>query len=71
MIDWSTCSDVERDPGRVSGAWVFLGTRVHASTLFENVEAGASVDDFVEWFKGVTPKRIRGALAHAARGAAT
>lgn len=70
MIDWSSCSYVERDPQRVGGAWVFRGTRVPVSTLFENIEAGASVDDFVEWFQGVTPEQIRGVLEHAARSAA-
>ena len=53
MRDWSHCPAVERDPQRVSGAWVFRGTRVPVRALFENLEDGASVDDFLEWFPGV------------------
>lgn len=54
MLDWSQCSAVERVPGKVSGAWVFKGTRVPVAALFENLEAGATVDQFLEWFPGVT-----------------
>ena len=59
MIDWSTCSEVERDPERVGGAWVFRGTRLPISTLFENLEAGASAQDYLEWFQGVTLDQVR------------
>lgn len=41
MIDWSSCPAVERDPERVSGAWVFRGTHVPVAALFENLEDGA------------------------------
>ncbi len=54
MIDWRTCPAVERDSERVSGAWVFRGTRVPVAALFENLEDGALVSQFVEWFPGVT-----------------
>jgi uncharacterized protein (DUF433 family) len=67
MIDWSTCSAVESDPSRVSGAWVFRGTRVPVASLFENLEDGASVHDFVQWFPGVTAEQVRAVLEHAAR----
>jgi uncharacterized protein (DUF433 family) len=69
MIDWSTCPAVERDPERVSGAWVFRGTRVPVSALFQNLEDGALVSQFVEWFPGVTPEQARAVLDHAARSA--
>lgn len=49
-LDWSECPAVERVPGRLSGAWVFRGTRMPVSTVFENLEAGASVDEIVLWF---------------------
>jgi uncharacterized protein (DUF433 family) len=39
MIDWSSCAAVERDPERVSGTWVFRGTRVPVAALFENLES--------------------------------
>lgn len=67
MIDWSSCASVERDPDRVSGAWVFRGTRVPVSALFENLEDGALVSQFVEWYPGVTTEQVRGVLEHAAR----
>ena len=54
MLDWSNCAAVERVPGEVSGAWVFKGTRVPVQALFENLEGGATVDQFLEWFPGVT-----------------
>lgn len=59
MIDWSTCPAVERDAERVSGTWVFRGTRVPLATLFENLEDGASASEFVEWFPGVTREQVR------------
>jgi len=48
------CTAVERVPGKVSGAWVFKGTRVPVQALFENLEGGATVNQFLEWFPGVT-----------------
>ena len=65
MLDWSTCKSVERVPGRVSGAWVFKGTRLPVKTLFENLEAGASVNDFLAWFEGVTREQVLDVLHHA------
>jgi uncharacterized protein (DUF433 family) len=69
MIDWSTCLAVERDPDRVSGAWVFRGTRVPVAALFENLEDGALVSQFVEWFPGVTLEQVRAVLEHAKKSA--
>ena len=69
MIDWSSCPVVERDPQRVSGAWVFRGTRVPVSALFENLEDGALVSECVDWFPGVSLEQVRAVLDHAARGA--
>ena len=70
MIDWSSCSAVEQDPSRVSGAWVFRGTRVPVAALFENLEDGASIQDFVQWFPGVSLDQVRAVLEHAARSSA-
>ena len=69
MIDWSSCPAVERGPERVSGTWVFRGTRVPVAALFENLEDGALVSQFVEWFPGVTPDQVRSVLEHATRSA--
>jgi len=69
MIDWSTCTAAESHPARVSGAWVFRGTRVPISALFENLEDNASLHEFVEWFPGVSTEQARAVLEHAARSA--
>jgi uncharacterized protein (DUF433 family) len=70
MLDWSTCPVVERDPERVSGAWVFKGSRVPVRALFENIEEGATIEDFVNWFEGVTRDQAKAVLAHAEKSLA-
>jgi uncharacterized protein (DUF433 family) len=67
MLDWNTCQAVERDPAKVSGAWLFRGTRVPVSALFENLEAGATVDQFLGWFPGVGREQVDAVLEHARR----
>lgn len=61
---------MERLPDRVSGEWVFAGTRVPVRALFENLESGASVDEFLEWFPGVKREQAASVLAHAERSLA-
>src|SRR5262249_29760946 len=70
MLDWSQCPAVERVPGKVGGAWLFKGTRVPVSALFENIEGGARVDEFLEWFPGVTRDHVEAVLEHAERSLA-
>ena len=65
MLDWSQCAAVERTPGKVSGAWVFKGTQVPVKAMFENLEDGARVEDFLEWFPGVTREQVEAVLRHA------
>ncbi|HXT10789.1 MAG TPA: DUF433 domain-containing protein [Candidatus Angelobacter sp.] len=65
MLDWKNCPVVERNPERVSGAWVFRDTRVPVSALFENLEAGANVDDFLKWFPGVGRDQVEAVLEFA------
>ena len=67
MLNWNECNAVERSPDRVSGAWVFKGTRVPVKALFENIESGARVDDFLQWFPGVTRQQVEAVLEHAER----
>jgi uncharacterized protein (DUF433 family) len=64
------CAAVEQDPQRVSGAWVFQGTRIPVAALFENLEDGVSLAEFVELFPGVTEKQARLVLEHVARSTA-
>jgi len=70
VLDWNDCSVVERLPGKVSGEWLFRGTRVPVKALFENLEDGARVDDFLEWFPGVTREQVEAVLRHAERSLA-
>ncbi len=56
-LDWSQCPAVESVPGKVSGVWVFRGTRMPVATVFENLEAGASIEEIMEWFD-VTREQI-------------
>jgi len=49
---------IERHPTKVSGAWVFRGTRVPVAAFFENLKDGASIDQFLEWFPGVTRAQV-------------
>ena len=65
MLDWSRCPAVERQPGKVSGAWLFKGTRVPVKALFENLEAGARLDEFLDWFPGVSREQAEAVLQHA------
>lgn len=67
MLDWSQCRAVERIPGKVGGVWLFKGTRVPVSALFENLEGGARLDEFVEWFPGVKREQVEAVLEHAER----
>lgn len=71
MIDWSQCTAVERTTEKVIGAWLFCGTRVPVTALFENLEDGATIDDFVQWFPGVDREQAVAVLAFAEQSLAT
>jgi uncharacterized protein (DUF433 family) len=58
MKDMSLAKVIERDPERVSGEWVFRGTRVPLKALFENLKDGASIDQFLDWFPGVKREQV-------------
>ena len=66
ILDWSQCPAVESIPGKVSGAWVFRGTRMPVATVFENLEAGSSIEEIIEQFH-VTREQIQAVLEFAAR----
>ena len=66
-LDWSQCPAVESIPGKVSGAWVLKGTRMPVSVIFENLEAGANIDDMMEWFQGLDREQIQAVIEFAAR----
>jgi uncharacterized protein (DUF433 family) len=68
VLDWSQCPAVESIPGKVSGAWVFKNTRMPISIVFENLEAGATIDEIMEWFH-LTREQIVSVLEFGARSA--
>ena len=59
MLDWSQCPAVERIPGKGGGEWLFKSTRIPVRALFENLEGGARIDEFLEWFPGVTREQTK------------
>lgn len=63
-MDWSQCPGIERDPEKMSGAWVFSHTRVPVSALFGNLEDGATVADFLDWFEGVEEWQVRSVIQY-------
>ncbi|MFY9895513.1 MAG: DUF433 domain-containing protein [Xanthobacteraceae bacterium] len=65
MLDWSKCPAVERIPGKGGGEWLFKHSRVPVRALFENLEDGAGIDEFLEWFPGVSREQVELVLRHA------
>jgi uncharacterized protein (DUF433 family) len=61
-LDWSRCAAVESVPGKVSGAWVFRGTRIPVAAVFENLEDGLTIDQIVQMFDGLTREQVRAVL---------
>ena len=66
-LDWSQCPVVESIPGKVSGAWVLKGTRMPVSAIFENLEAGASVNDIMQWYDGLDREQVKAVIEFAVR----
>ena len=67
MTDWTSCRAVSRHPEVVSGAFVFQGTRIPIRALFENLRDGATIDEFLAWFPGVTRQQVECVLDHEAK----
>jgi uncharacterized protein (DUF433 family) len=65
-LDWDQCPAVESVPGKLSGAWVFRGTRMPVATVFENLEDGLTIDEIIEQFD-VTREQVAAVLEFAAR----
>jgi uncharacterized protein (DUF433 family) len=68
-LDWSQCPVVESVPGKLSGAWVFRGTRLPISTVFGNLEDGATIDEIADWFR-ISKERVIAVLDFAKLSAA-
>jgi uncharacterized protein (DUF433 family) len=63
-MDWSLCGAVDRNPGRMGGIWCFRGTRL-PTTLFEYIDQGSTIDEFLETFPSVTQEQVHVVLAFA------
>ena len=63
-MNWEACSAVERNPRKISAAWAFTGTRVPVYALFENLESGATVKQFLEWYPEVKQWQVAAILKH-------
>ena len=70
-LDWSQCPAVESVAGKMSGAWVFRGTRMPVATVFENLEEGMTIDEVVEMYDGLTREQVKAVLDFAARSLET
>jgi uncharacterized protein (DUF433 family) len=66
-LDWSQYPAVESVPGKVSGAWVLKGTRMPVSAIFENLEAGASIGDIMQWYEGLDREQVKAVIEFAVR----
>lgn len=66
MLDWSQCAAVESVAGKLSGAWVFRGTRLPVAAVFANLEDGLTVDEIVKMFDGLTREQVNAVLEFAA-----
>lgn len=71
MLEWKHCSALEQSDDRVGGVWLFKGTRIPVNALFENLESGATIDEFVDWFPGVSKEQVVDVLQFAERSLAS
>jgi len=70
-LDWSQCAAVESVPGKVSGAWVFRGTRIPVAAVFENLEDGLTINEIVQMFDGLTREQVQAVLDFTAQSLET
>ena len=70
MLDWSQCAAVESVSEKLSGAWVFRGTRLPVAAVFANLEDGLTVDEIVKMFDGLRREQVNAVLEFAAQSLA-
>jgi uncharacterized protein (DUF433 family) len=68
-LDWAQCPAVESIPGKVSGVWLFRGTRVPVSAIFENLKT-SPMEEVLENFH-VTRDQVLAVLDFAAKSTQT
>ena len=64
-MDWTLCTAVDRSPGKLGGKWCFRGTRLPVAALFEHLDQGSTIDEFLEWFPSVNRAQAHDVLAFA------
>ena len=64
-MDWASCSAVDRNPAKLGGKWRFRGTRLPVAALFEHLDQGSTIDEFLEWFPSVSREQAHEVLAFA------
>ena len=64
-MDWTRCSAVDRAAGKLGGVWCFRSTRLPVAALFEHLDQGSTVDEFLEWFPSVSREQVHEVLAFA------
>lgn len=64
-MDWTICGAVDRNPGKLGGTWCFRGTRLSVAALFDHLDQGSTVDEFLEWFPSVSREQVHDVLAFA------
>lgn len=64
-MNWTLCGSVERNPAKLGGTWCFRGTRLPVAALFEHLDQGSSIDEFLEWFPAVSAEQVHDVLAFA------
>ncbi len=70
-LDWAKCPAVESVPGKVSGAWVFRGTRIPVAAVFENLEDGLTIDEVAALYDGLTREQVKAVLEFTAQSLET
>ncbi len=70
-LDWSKCAAVESVPGKVSGAWVFRGTRIPVAAAFENLEDGLTINEVTALYDGLTREQVKAVLEFTAQSLGT
>lgn len=70
-LDWTRCPAVESVPGKVSGAWVFRGTRIPVAAVFENLEDGLTIDEVAALYDGLTREQVKAVLEFTAQSLET
>lgn len=64
-MNWSLCSAVDRNAGKLGGKWCFRGTRLPVAALFEHLDQGSTIDEFLEWFPSANQEQVHQVLAFA------